>query len=144
MTPLTTVTDRRYLNATRCRSPSTIDSVTCHAVSGSHAPVFLRPFDSQTPRADEKFLEQQGLDLPLMFEPVGVKVHELSLPSLINRINGERRACDLLLHAETAGEALHERGLADAQVAVQRENRIRRQRRGQFGGERAGLLGRGP
>ena len=102
---------------------------------------FFRPLDGQTPRADEKIFQHEGVDLAVAFEAIGVHVDKRACGTAVQCEDIESRTGHRLVHAKATCEALDKRRLADAQIAVERERGIGRQRDSELAGERVGLFG---
>ena len=102
---------------------------------------FLRPFDRQTPRRYHKIVQQQIVDLPRVLQAIRVKVQQIRRPP-VECENIKRGAGDRADHTKPVSEALYERGLSDAEIAVQRERGVGGQRGREGGGERPRLVSR--
>jgi len=95
---------------------------------------FFGPLDRETVRTHEKLIEHERFDLRVAFEAIRVEMHERA-PAAIEGENVERGTRYRGLDAETACEPLDESGFADAEIAVQGERLVGRQRVGEFFGQ---------
>jgi len=89
---------------------------------------FFRPFDGEAVRADEKVFQHQRVDLQIIFQPVSVEMNEGACAATMQGENVEGRTRDGVGHAEAFGQALHESGFSHAEIAVERERGVGRQR----------------
>ena len=104
---------------------------------------FFGPLDREAPRAHEKIVEHERLDLPRVVKAVGIEVHQRTARRSMQREDRECRACHRFDDAETVREALDESRLARTEIAVERKRGVGRQHIGEFRGERARLFRRG-
>ena len=94
----------------------------------------LGPLDREAVGRGEEILEHERVELRGAVEAVGVEMDERA-GAAVEREDREGRARDRFADAEAAGEALDEGGLADAEVAVEREGGVGLERGGESGGE---------
>ena len=104
-------------------------------------PSLFRPFCHLEPGAGKNVPEARVLPFAWVGKAVKVEVPDGKLRRLVRLDHRVGRAFDAALHAERAQQVAHQRGLARAQIAMQREVGIGQQwLRGQTPGEGRGVV----
>src|SRR5262249_37852553 len=100
----------------------------------------LRPLHEADPLGREVVVEQAGVLARQRQQAVEVEVRDLQRAALVDVSDREGRAGDRIGHAQRAGGAAHEGGLAAAELAGDQNDAARPKARGQLGTPRLGLL----
>lgn len=101
----------------------------------------LGPFDDHVPRRLRQVPDQQVVEGLRKRQPIGVDVEDVAA-ALVDVEQGEGGAGDVARDAQSAGQAAHEGRLARPEVALERQDGVRRQQGRERLGRPLGLFTR--